>query len=201
MPNHENAHLSLEVLHAQLDGMLSPADARRAEEHLASCETCSKAAASLRIVFESLASLPDEPLAVDLRPAVLARLRPRGRRPARIGWLLALEVAGSAVVLGAAWQWLAERLGSLEGLAPEAWLTVGSRFLAEVAERVGQAAMEPISQAASALAGFQLSLPQPEVPLAQGLALVISAVALWFVGHRVLLRARPEARSLQEAQR
>jgi anti-sigma factor RsiW len=198
MSEHVKDHLSPDVLHAYFDGMLSLADARGAEAHLASCEACSTQAASLRAVFESLASLPDEPLAVDLRPAVLARLRRRGKRSGRIGWLLAIEAAGSAVALVAAWRWLAELLTSLEGLALEAWLASASRFLAELVERIGTAVVDSIAQAASLVEGFRLSLPQPEIPLSQSLGLVASAVALWFVGHRILLRSRPETRGLQE---
>jgi hypothetical protein len=52
---------SEEELSSYLDGRLSPAESTRLEEHLASCEPCSRRLEGLRAVVEGLRALPSAP--------------------------------------------------------------------------------------------------------------------------------------------
>ncbi|HLB65798.1 MAG TPA: zf-HC2 domain-containing protein [Anaerolineales bacterium] len=201
MSSDMNAHLDPEVIQAFLDGSLSPAEARRAEAHLASCAACSKQAVELRAVFEWLATLPDEPLTTDLRPAVLRRLRPRRRPSGRLAWLLAAEAAGTALALVGAWRWLGEILSPYADLTSNTWPAVGWDLVVQVAERIWEGASGPIAQGMSLLAGLRLGVPQPAIPLPQILALIGAAAALWLVGHRVLLRSQLAPQGLEEGAR
>src|SRR3990170_4447234 len=140
MSSDMNAHLDPEVIQAFLDGSLSPAEARRAEAHLASCAACSTQAAELRAVFGWLASLPDEPLTTDLRPAVLHRLRPRRWPSGRLAWLLAAEAAATALALVGAWRWLGEILSPFGDLTSETWPAVGWDPVIQIAERIWEGA-------------------------------------------------------------
>src|SRR5512137_2068801 len=89
----ESTHPDEARLNEYADGELG--DAARAEvaAHVADCAMCAARLAELRALFEDLAALPDEPLAVDLAPAVLARLPRRAAAPA---WALRLALAAQA---------------------------------------------------------------------------------------------------------
>lgn len=62
-----------------LDGDLAPAERRQMEEHLDQCAECTAVLAELGAVVEHAATLEHEPPAVDLWPAIRARLTPRRR--------------------------------------------------------------------------------------------------------------------------
>jgi anti-sigma factor RsiW len=187
MSEEKTAHLSPEALHAYLDGMLSSADAHRAEAHLAACEMCSQQIADLRVVFAALASLPDEPPRYDMRAPVMARILPPRRSPA-LGWLVAAEAFAAALALAAAWGWLGQALAPLEALARETLLSLDAGAYLRAAERLSQGVTSPITRALASLADLHLRLPQPSVPIPYAFALVVAAAALWVIAHRVLLR-------------
>lgn len=60
-----------------LDGELPEGDARRLEDHLATCGACASTLAELEAVVLRAKALPDDPPARDHWPAIEARLSPR----------------------------------------------------------------------------------------------------------------------------
>ncbi|OGO13988.1 MAG: hypothetical protein A2Z66_02950 [Chloroflexi bacterium RBG_13_66_10] len=191
MSDERRAHLDPEMLQAMLDGVLTQKQVRRAEAHLAACAECSRNAAALQAVFASLAALRDEPLVIDLSPAVLARLRPHRLRRRLGGWLVAAQVAGAALMLGATWQWLAGILTPLGVPGLSALLAMGARVLDDYVNQMWNSVSSPVALGLESLSSLSISLPTPAIPLAQGVALVLAAAVLWFVGNGVLLRSRP----------
>ncbi len=69
-----------EDLSAHLDGRLSPARARRLEEHVRSCDSCRRKLADLRALAAALREMPDAPVP---RSFALTPEQVRGVRPVR----------------------------------------------------------------------------------------------------------------------
>jgi anti-sigma factor RsiW len=198
MSEDEASHLNLETLHGLLDGALSPKETARAEAHLAACSKCSREIASLRAVFDSLASLPEEPLRLDLRPRVMAGIEPVRRRRFRIGWLLGAQLAGAALAAWIARPWLAGMLSLVRGSLLADWIT--SRWVT-LTGHIGGAWEMAASSAADTLGSFlaiRWASPIHVVPISQILCLVAAACALCVVGNGILLgAARAESRRSQ----
>jgi anti-sigma factor RsiW len=100
------SHISEARLQAYLDGELSGPQGRRVIDHLDACKACQVRVQALQKLYDRIDSLPDEPLPLDLTPAVLARLTPRTRLSNRARWLLLVELVLGGGALGAALRWL-----------------------------------------------------------------------------------------------
>lgn len=82
----------LDLISAQLDGELAPAEERAVTAHLAECETCRAESAGIAAVRDAVRSLP----VLDPPVVVLARRRPRR-------WITAAaSVAAGALAIGLA---------------------------------------------------------------------------------------------------
>ena len=183
----EPIHLDETRLNEYVDGELDDAAQAEVVAHVASCATCAARLAELRVLFGDLAALPDEPLAVDLAPAVLARLPRRARAPAWAPRLaLAAQALAAVVAFVLLWPWLAATLqasGAARLVAEAA--AILSAMLAGLAPlwRAPVDAAESLLRAASTCA--LPALPGPV--LGWGLGLAGFALA-WLLGNGVLLR-------------
>ena len=183
----EPIHLDETRLNEYVDGVLDDAAQAEVAAHVASCATCAARLAELRVLFEDLAALPDEPLAVDLAPAVLARLPHRAPAPAWAPRLALVAQAAAAVVAFALLQpWLAVTLpvsavARLEGEAAAALSTM----LASVAA-LWQAPLNTIESLLRAATTITLpALPGPVL----GWTLALAGLAMaWLIGNGILLR-------------
>ena len=92
-------HLTTETLQAHLDGEL--------EAHLEQCPDCAADLNRLRILYQSIESLPDEPLTRNLVPAVMQAVGQRSE------WLPSLAI-GELIVAAALTAGLVLWLGGLE---------------------------------------------------------------------------------------
>lgn len=174
-------------LNEYVDGELDDAARADVAAHVAGCAACAVRLAELRALFADLAALPDEPLAADLAPAVLARLPRRARAPA---WAPRLALAAQALAAVAAfvlvWPWLAATLQA----SPAARLAAEAAG-ALSAMLVGLAPVwrAPVDAAESLLHAASTFTP-PALPgpaLGWGLGLAGFALA-WLLGNGVLLR-------------
>ena len=89
-----------ELIDAWVDGAVSEAERRSAEQHMAECAACRDEARELSALHELLAAerLSPEPLAVDLRAPLRARLR-AGRRRAAVAAAALVALFGGALAL------------------------------------------------------------------------------------------------------
>jgi len=91
-----------EELSAHLDGRLSPDRARRLEEHLRSCDSCSRKLADLRALAAALREMPDAPVprSFALTPEQVRDVRPvRPYAPAGRLYPVFRNAAAAALVL------------------------------------------------------------------------------------------------------
>ena len=79
-------HRNTEAFQAYLDSELSDVERGELEAHVAACPSCESELDQLRSLFQSIESLPNEPLATDLIPGVMEALRPRS------SWLPSIAV-------------------------------------------------------------------------------------------------------------
>jgi hypothetical protein len=182
-------HLDLETLHGLLDSALSAEQAARAEAHLTVCAECAEEIASLKAVFVSLASLPEEPLRVDLRPRVMAGLGTVRRSGLRIGWLLGAQAAVAALGVWIAWPWLGDMLSSLQGIPLSERVLSGLLAFAEDVGEAWEGLAAPALDAFGSLSVVRWVPPIAVGSLPQIIGVVIAATALCLVGNGVLLRA------------
>ncbi len=80
-------HLSEQTLNMYLDGELSARERKRAQAHLATCNSCRVEMLALQGLFAALDALALVP-APDLTPGVLAQLRRPISRPLRLALAL-----------------------------------------------------------------------------------------------------------------
>jgi anti-sigma factor RsiW len=201
MSEDEASHLNLETLHGLLDGALSREEAACAEAHLAACSKCSREIASLRAVFDSLASLPEEPLRLDLRPRVMAGIEPVRRRRFQIGWLLGAQLAGAALGAWIARPSLAGMLSPVRGSLLADWITSRWVTLTGHIGSAWEAVAAPAADALGSVLNVRWVSPIPAVPIPQILGLVAAACALCVVGNGILLRAARVESERSEASR
>lgn len=91
--------VAIDQMHAELDGALSPADARALAAHTETCASCRELRDSLRAIVLSAASLPrDLPPSRDLWPSIRARLRPRSARPRWLAPAAGVLLAAAALL-------------------------------------------------------------------------------------------------------
>jgi hypothetical protein len=101
-------HPADEVLDLYLDGGLTTAERAAVEAHLAGCARCGRALAEARALYAVFATVPAEPLPVDLAPRVLRRVSPAAG--ARRRWLVAGLLAAQALLATLLALWLAPLL-------------------------------------------------------------------------------------------
>ena len=89
-----------ELVDAYVDGAVSEAERRLAEQHLAGCAACRDEARGLSALHELLAAerLAPEPLAIDIGAPLRTRLR-AGRRRARVAAAALVAVFGGALAV------------------------------------------------------------------------------------------------------
>lgn len=186
---HELIHPDDARLNEYADGALDDAAQAAVAAHLAACAPCAARLAAIRALFADLAALPDEPLAVDLEPAVLAQLPRRARVPA---WapraVLAAQVLAAAVVLALSWPWLRDTLQQSPlvriGSEATAALDAAAATFAVVWQAPQVAVADLLQIAADAMQALP-ALPGPA--LEWSLVLAGSALA-WLLSNGVLLR-------------
>jgi anti-sigma factor RsiW len=98
------------ILHAYLDGQLSPTEAQAVQAHLETCETCAAALSALRQVDEALATMPVLPEPPGLTARIMARVASPTMPAFRLRWedavvsaALAWAAAATLLVLVLAW--------------------------------------------------------------------------------------------------
>jgi anti-sigma factor RsiW len=173
-------HLTEDQLQEYLDQTLPFGVRRRAEAHLASCDTCAGRLEELKVVFAGLATLPERRLSRDLSAAVLPRLRQPGPRRWR-----PVFAAQNGAALGA-FIWLAgEAATAIQRIELSALVFKLARFLTLPGLR-----LIPLD--------FQFSLPSlpfndfggAEISTFNLALLAVSAFVLWMAGNAALLRGR-----------
>jgi len=89
-----------ELIDAYVDGAVSEAERRLAEQHLAGCAACRDEARGLSVLHELLAAerLAPEPLAIDISAPPRTRLR-AGRRRAMVATAALVAVFGGALAV------------------------------------------------------------------------------------------------------
>jgi anti-sigma factor RsiW len=186
----EKAHLDEESIHGLLDAALPAAEAALAEAHLAACPKCAAEVASVRAVFASLASLPEDPLRIDLKSSVMGRLTAARRLRLAPGLLLAAQVAGSIAALLIARPWLAALLEPIAGFPLMGRISSG--LVSFVDEALG-AWRSLVTLAAdvlsSTVAAVRWNVLPGAVSMPHVVGLLLAAVALCVVGNGVLLKA------------
>ncbi|NOX60513.1 MAG: hypothetical protein GXP42_00970, partial [Chloroflexi bacterium] len=93
------SHPSEHLLHAYLDEELAPEEQAQIAAHLAACPVCAARLHELQALFITLESLPEAPLARDLSPTVLRRIRPATAASPRLRWIVGLELAAAFSIL------------------------------------------------------------------------------------------------------
>lgn len=201
MSNRVNPHVSDETLNEFLDGALEGSARAAVEAHLAGCRACSARLEALGAVFTGLATLPEAPLAHDLRAGVMAAVRAPSRVPLKpiadprlFGFKLifTLQLLAALVLLAFAWPFLAGQ-ASLAPLIGAADIT---RFVAQVASAwLDFGGLWLALQHWLALAATQPAMPLEKFlqPAVAGLVLVAAGM-LWLLGNALLLRPRPASR-------
>ncbi len=86
----------LELISARVDGALTPDEARRLGEHLASCEACRRELAGQEILWERMASLPEAQVPEGLAERTFARATKRRHMPR---WAWGVSATAAAAVL------------------------------------------------------------------------------------------------------
>lgn len=109
-------HPKNETFQGYLDGELAQSERREIEAHLRVCPACEAELTQLRSLFQSIESLPSEPLATDLTSNVMSAVHPRARwlPSIAVGELVAAAALTLALVL---WLGGAELQARLDGAA------------------------------------------------------------------------------------
>jgi anti-sigma factor RsiW len=192
-------------LNEYLDGALDAAEQAGVAAHLAGCPACHARRDRLAALAAVLADLPDEPLARDLAPAVVAAVRRQRPEPLAAAHalriLLAAQGLAAVLIVLLAWPTLAASLPGPEVslLAGQAGETLSAWRAAAVAEASATA-----SGAGESLAAGQAALDQLAMLMATRAAgplpvwtICLAAVALlWLVGNGLLLRPAPRTHTL-----
>ncbi len=180
-------HITETQLNLYLDNQLDESGLQKVALHLSQCPDCRKKIDELRLVFTSLAELPDTAIARDLTPDILSRLprKPTMSRSLAMQW---------GIVLGVSIWSAMQAVGAIQ------FPSVNS---------LKQFAMIKIPVISLTALQFPIfSLPQMELPsftlptfsvgasTGQVALAVVSALVLWLVGNFILLRhGPPEMRS------
>ena len=189
-------HLTETLLNEYLDNTLDETARREVEIHVAACTECRAQLEDLASVFNLLATLPEEALARDLTPGILAHIPQKRSHPF---WRLTLA-AQTVAALGTMF-WLAMTFaGSIK--VPEI-----SRLVEIALLRLPTFDLPPLILISETpvfnfplptldphLPTFHLLLPAFNLPTLQLAALLAAAMALWVVGNASLLCRRPEVR-------
>jgi anti-sigma factor RsiW len=122
-------HLSWETINDLVDGVLSPSEDGRAQDHLGACAACARAVAELRATVSGVHELPrsvapPDDLWSDVRATIEARKVTRlpsgpGSRQARGWWVTPGRLAAAAVMLVAVTATLTSvTIGARQATAP-----------------------------------------------------------------------------------
>ncbi len=173
-----------------LDGVLSPDEAARFEEHMGHCAECEAEAAAFRVVFSELRAIP----LLDPRPELFDRimdevLPQRVPRWVRVlGWAYAGLLVGSLGLIGSAFVLP----------APSAWLhgiiAAGMRSLTNTGTFVLRTLSEGLAHFGEALAGggsvgrmlrvLGTALAHPAVLIIVLAAVTVCAALIWWMRPR-----------------
>jgi anti-sigma factor RsiW len=173
-------HLSDETLNEYLDAALDVAQQAEAQAHLNACPACAARLTQFESLFARLESLPDQTLARDLTPAVVAQLERPAVLPGYLRWLglFQLATAGLALALG----------GQL--IRVNFPLEVPFEFPALAAGFSGLAAAG--LNLANSLPRFSFEIPSPgfDLPATTLAIAIVSVSVLWLAGNGLLLNPR-----------
>lgn len=181
------SHLSPERLNLYLDNELDDAARAVAEAHLAGCATCQAELRALETFFAALATLPPEPMPVDLTEAILARL-PAPSRPWPAPLVAALLVGQVALT----WALVVSRSPALGR-----WVSAGGAMSEVAAHKAGENGAAWLALGAATLRAGAAMLLEGMSALVAPLSTIVPAEwgllvglmgLLWLVGNGLLLR-------------
>lgn len=178
-------------LQTYLDGELDEAEQRAIEDHLADCPACQQRAESLTALFARIESVPDEPMAVDLAPVIVDRLRSRAQAGRRLRWLGGAELlVGSLALAAVAGAGLPLPLPATETITAGLQAGWGEFMLSAQTEAIAvlvelQAGLGQLGQALRSWSSPSL----PGLPL--GWLWLVLALLLWAAANRILLGGGP----------
>lgn len=166
-------HLSQDQIHALLDHELEPFELQALEAHLAACADCQGELAAAMSLFETIGGLPDERLAVDLAPGVLAAIQPAPHwlRSLAFGELLVALAVGIGLLLGVGGDTVSLRV------------TEAAQRIAPTLDAALQALVAAANNAVPDPTSFQIDLGMPAV-----WSLVIAAMVAWALSNGLVLR-------------
>lgn len=188
-------HLEDVTLFSYLDAELDEREAAHVQVHVAGCAVCRTRLAALQATLAEVDALRDLPLARDLAPAIVAKIKAQQRpviaprlSPAA-GWALGLQGLLVLVGLGVAVPLVAELAQASWGSTMFfAWQTVLTQTQTLVAANFSI----NWTSAFESLRGFvdhsQAGIQLPSLPLVVVLPVLVAVTGLWVVGNGVLLR-------------
>jgi len=171
-------HLTETQLNEYLDGELDAPARAVADEHLSACDSCRRSLADIETATSLLTSLPDEPLAHNLAPSVLANL-PRPRLA--LGWKFVLA-AQAGVGIGVSILVVSNLLLRFD---PRTWLAQTIAILDKIKIPSIPAPLFTIHHSPFTIHSLGI-----QATTANLIFLTLSALLLWSVGNAILLRGR-----------
>lgn len=179
-------HPNIETLHTYLDGELTQREARALEVHLRACSDCAAELTRQRSLFQSIESLPSEPLARNLASGVMAAIRPRPNwiRSLAFGESLAAASLTTALILWLGGAELQIRMGeAVQRIIGQLDAATGnmSTILNDLLSQLPDAPQLDIAGLGNLVGSALIS---PSILWAVGAA----ALALWLLGNGLVLR-------------
>ena len=186
-------HITKTQLNHYLDNQLGESELQKVALHLSQCPDCREQAEELKLVFTSLAELPETALARDLTPGILSRL------PRNSTWSRSLAMQWGIVLGVSIWSAMqtvgAIRFPTADSLKQFALIKIPVRSLTAL-----QLPVFSLSQVE--LPSFNLPIPWVEASTGQLALVIVSALVLWVIGNFTLLRNEtPEMRSAPGSKR
>lgn len=94
-----NYHPDQILLHAFLDGELTPEEGESLKHHLGLCPACREDLEELKSLFSKLEALPEIPLEVSYQSEILQRVKRQQKLFQGLTWTAALQAAAAGIIL------------------------------------------------------------------------------------------------------
>lgn len=190
-------HLSETQFNEYLDQVIGETSHQRVEAHLEACGKCRRKLGELEKVFSALASLPDELLAHDLTPNVLARLL-EAKQPSSL-WRQPAFVAQSLLAIFLLFLSIPILPGLMQQIAAWNWKAPLPQIrlfplFGNFSELIPQFAWSPRFPTSLPEIPFSISQLPIELEANTVLGAAITAGLLWVIGNFSLLRNGLKAR-------
>lgn len=200
MSNQHDSHLDEGRFFEYLDDILEAHVRDEVEKHLSSCAACSERLRNTRSLFDTIASLDDEPIGRDISPIVMSAILPRNSaiRMNRIAVAIQLLVLG--IVAAVLWsnirnvleQWVVSPLG-IE------FVTSLQKIQIEL-PRLWEAWMSALSDILVDASNLVTRVPLPLLPQFDGVEILLLVLISWLVINGFLLRASAASTFLRRPQ-